>query len=178
MPMAPRSMLSCWSDTARSASPGEPHGGDAERVETDQLDNIDRGAVGIEGVQILAGLAPAEIHVPWEVEGESLQVVEVLGGDRGRGEAAVADDLRRHALADLRFGAAVRPEAPVRMRVHVDEAGRHPPSRDVEGAPRRLAREIADGGDRLVANADIRAASRPPRAIDDRRALELQGEQR
>ena len=156
--------------------PREAHRGDAERAVADELHDVHGRAVGVERVEVLTDRAPAKVHAARQVEGEALEIVEVLVADGRRRETTVADYLGRHALADLGLGAAIGPQAPVRVGVHVDEPGRHDSTRGVDGTAGRLPGKITDGHDRLVAHAHIGAAAGRARAVDDGRALDLQVE--
>jgi len=156
----------------------EAHRGDAEGAVADELHDVDRRALGVERFQVLADRLPLEVHALGHVEGEAAQLLEKLRGRGSRGEAAVTDDLGRHALADLRLGAPVLPEPPVRVRVHVDEPRRHDPARSPERRAGRLAGEIPDRDDDVGADADVGAAARSAGAVDDRGAFELEVEHR
>src|SRR6059058_5737322 len=130
---------------------GEAHHGDAEGAVAHELHDVEGRALRVERLQVVANRPPPEVHAPRHVEGEPAQLLEKFGG-RGRGrEAAVAHDLRRHALADLRLGAPVLPEPPVRVRMHVDEPRRQHTARGPERQAGRLAREVADRRDDVVA---------------------------
>src|SRR3989441_7104036 len=87
-----------------------------------------------------------------------------LGHRRRDREAAVAHDLERDALADLRLRARIERQREVRVRVDVDEPGRHDLTARVDGAvgrPRRarLDRDDASGGDAHVGVAARRAGA-------------------
>src|SRR5205807_7737089 len=86
----------------------------------------------------------------------------------------VAHDLGCHALADLRLRAPVLPEPPVRVRVHVDEPRRQDPARRPERRAGRLAREVPDRRDDVVADADVGAAAQSAGAVDHLGAFDLE----
>ena len=142
----------------------------------DEVHDVERGAVGVEGAQVVAEARPLERHPLRHVEREATELLAELGGHRSRREAAVADHLGGHALADLGLGSPIRPQAPVRVRVHVDEAGREDLARRVERGTRVLAAEVADDGDRLVGHADVDARAGGAGAVDDGGALDLEVE--
>ena len=157
-----RGLLARGGRTAREA-----HGGQPQRPVADELGHVQRDALALVTRQVVADGIPREIHARRHVEGEALHLAPVLVRDRGRREAAVADHLRGHALADLRLGAPVTPEPPVRMRVHVDEAGGDGAARRVDRAARGLGREIAHGGDMVAGDAHVGAARGCAGAVDD-----------
>ena len=107
------------------------------------------------------------------MKGEASKFLEELRGHRGRREAAIADHLGRHTLPHLRLGAAVVPETPVRVRVHVDEAGRHDLARRVQVSPRGLAMQITNRGDLVVLDPDVRAAARTFGAVENLGTLDF-----
>ena len=77
--------------------------------------------------------------------------------------AAFAEDLERHALADVALRAAVGEQRLGRPREHVDEAGRDGQARWRRStvAPSRC--EVADRGDAVAADADVgRGGPAPP----------------
>src|SRR5215510_12126877 len=128
----------------------EAHRRDAQGAVADQLDHVERGAAGVEGTQVVADGAPAKVHRGGNMKGEPSKILEEFGRHRSRREAAVADHLGGHALPYFRLGAAVVPEAPVRVRVHVDEARRDNLAGGVQVAPGGLAVQVTDRGDLVV----------------------------
>ena len=105
---------------------------------------------------------------------ETSKILEELGGHGCRRKTTIADYLGRHALPHLRLGATIFPEAPVRVRVHVDEAGRDDLARRVQVPARGLAVQVTDRHDLVVPDSDVRAAARTSGAVDDLSALDLQ----
>src|SRR5947208_1409666 len=79
----------------------EAHCGDPQRAVTDEVRDVQREPAGVESVEIVAERAPREVHARRHVEREAAQVIDELGGDGRRREAAVADDFGGHTLADL-----------------------------------------------------------------------------
>ena len=86
---------------------------------------------------------------------------------RRRAEAALADDLGGHALADLAVGAAVHQQRGVAVGVHVDEAWRHGEAARVDRLRGAGAAQVADGFDALAAHADIAGEGRCAAAVDE-----------
>ena len=60
--------------------------------------------------------------------------------------------------------------------MYIDEAGRQDLARRVQVAARGLAVKVADRGDAVVLDADVRPAPGLPGAVDDLRALDLEVE--
>jgi hypothetical protein len=108
------------------------------------------------------------------MERETSKILEELGGHRCRRKAAIPDHPGGYALPHLRLGAAVVPEPPIRVRVHVDEAGGENLAGRVQVPDGGLAVQVADRRDLVVLDPDVRAAARAAAAIDDLRALDLQ----
>src|SRR5215467_10263520 len=154
---------------AREAHRRDPHGAVA-----DQLDHVERGAARVERPQVVADRAPAKVHRGRNMKREPSKILEELRRHGRRREAAVADDLGGHTLAHLRLGPAVVPQAPVRVRVHVDEARGQHLARRVQVPARGLTVQIADGRDLVVLDPDVRAAPGTSGAVDDLGALDLQ----
>ncbi len=82
-------------------------------------------------------------------------------------EAALTDDLRGHALADLAVGAAIDQQREVGMGVNVDESRRHRQARGVQALLGRCLAQVANGGYAVTANADICRKGIGARAIND-----------
>ena len=128
----------------------------------------------VEAVEVLSRRRPVPRHALRERlerhaldAGEHLhQVVAGARPERRDREAAVPADHRRHAVQRRRRERRVPERLRVVVRVDVDEAGRdHAPA----GVDRLLGLlgDIADGDDPPVSDADVGAAPRPPRAVDD-----------
>ena len=81
---------------------------------------------------------------------------------------AFAEDLGRHALADVALRAAVDEQRLGGPGQHVDEAGRdgQAASRRPRSRP-RAPREVADRGDAVAADADVGPTRRAARAVVD-----------
>ncbi len=154
----------------------EAHGGQAQRAVADELRHVERDALPLVAREVLADRLPREVHARGQVEGEALHLGAELIRDRGGGEAAVADHLGGDALADLRLGAPVVPEAPVGVRVHVDEAGGDGAPARVDGAPGRLAGKIADRGDGVAGHSHVGTAGGCAGAVDELPARDLEVE--
>jgi hypothetical protein len=85
--------------------------------------------------------------------------------DVDRRPAAIARDNRRHAHPDeVRRRGMIRDI--VRVRVHVDEAGRDDEAAGVDALRGLRAGQVANRGDAPVANADVGDARRRARAVD------------
>ena len=125
----------------------EAHRGQAQRAVTDELDDVHRYPFVAVPAEVVRHRSPREVHAGRQGEGEAAHLLAELVGDGRGGESAIADHLGGDALADLGLGAAITPEAPVGMRVHVDEARRDGEAGGVNRPPRGLPLEIADGGD-------------------------------
>src|SRR5580765_3538682 len=95
--------------------------------------------------------------------GESLDELLV---DRRRGPA-LAGDLRRDSLIDLRRQARIDEDRQLGLAEHVDEPGRDDLSVRVDGAITCLRGEAADRGDAPVTDADVAGVPRRSRTVDD-----------
>ena len=86
---------------------------------------------------------------------------------RREADAAVADDDRGHALADLGQHLRRRQHDLVVVRVHVDEARRDDHSRRVDDLRAARAEPGADRSDATVLDAHVSDEPRRPAAVDD-----------
>src|SRR5262249_3162828 len=121
---------------------------------------------------------PREVHARRQVEREPFHLVaELVRHGRGR-EAAVADDLGRDALTDLRFRTPIAPEPPVGVRVHVDESRRDGEAPRLDRASGWLAREIADRADRIADDADVAMPGGLRGSVDEPGSFDLDVEHR
>ena len=117
---------------------------------------------GVEAVEVLLHRRPVELDLGMAVEaGVHLDELAHVRGqpDRGVRQAVHADDLRRHALGDLRLVERVREEHQPGMAVQVDEPGRDDLAARVE-APLRSPDRVLDR--RRVAIQDERCARPGP----------------
>ncbi len=89
-----------------------------------------------------------------------------LGIPRADRAAVLAGDLGRDPLADLAFGERAHEEIEIRVRMDVDEAGRHRQSlyRDLDGG--RSADPSRDLGDAVARDQDVRLDGRCAGAIE------------
>ncbi len=94
----------------------------------------------------------------------------------GPHRVSLAHDLRRHALPDLSLRASVREERLGGPRQHVDEAGGDGQAARVDRRARAGAREVADGGDPIAADPDVRTPSRSAGAVVHRTVAQDQVE--
>src|ERR1041384_3629940 len=92
----------------------------------------------------------------------------VVGGGR---RVPLAQDHRRHALGDHADDAAVAGEQlGVRLRLNVDDAGRHDESAGIDALPRRrvaLYPGWCDAGDAVAADGHVAVEPRTPRTVHD-----------
>src|SRR5689334_9197799 len=78
----------------------------------------------------------------------------------------MADDLGRHPLAYLALGLWVYRQGEVRMRLDVDEAGRHRQPFRVDDLGRAFRQGAAERCDPSLANRDVANLAGPPAAVD------------
>ena len=112
----PLQFLRVWRPQ-RVAEHGALHGAVA-----DEGGDVDAQRHRLQPVQVVAEAAPAESDAVVDVADAGLPDIGIAG-DRRATEAALADDLRGHALVDLAFGTAVDQQGEVGMGVQIDEAG-------------------------------------------------------
>src|SRR6185503_16264821 len=86
---------------------------------------------------------------------------------RRRRRAALAGDLGGDALTDLRLGRWIDEQRVLGLAEHVDEAGRDELAARLDAATRTGAREVANGGDLVAADADVGAKPGRAGAVDD-----------
>src|SRR6266702_6433986 len=79
----------------------------------------------------------------------------VLKAQRRGRDAAISDDQRSDALADLRRHVRLADTNQIVMGVYVNEARRHDHARHVNDPNGRDLRHVADGDDRIVTHGDI-----------------------
>src|SRR5262249_1342471 len=89
-----------------------------------------------------------------------------LGQRRSGREAAVADDLERHALTDLRLCAGIERQREIRVGVDVDEAGRHHLAARVDHTVSRTRRPPLERDDTTGADAHVAVTARRAGTID------------
>ena len=92
--------------------------------------------------------------------------VDLAGQCRRDGEAAIADHLGRHPLADLGLGLRVERQGEVGMGMDVDEARGHHAAVGVDDATRAVRPVRLDGDDAAGADGHIGHAGRRAGAID------------
>ena len=132
--------------------------------------HIDRRARLLQAIQVVAEAAPVQCNA-------RLQMAKNLAGvgprAHGRGaEAALADDLGRHALADLAVGAAVHQQGEIGVGVDVDEAGRDHQAAGIQALRGRGALQIADGHDAVTHDAQVAGKGVAAAAVDDVAAVD------
>ena len=98
--------------------------------------------------------------------------VEHVRRARREGDAVLADDQRRHALANARLEPAVGQQRQVAVDVGINEPRRHDQARAVEGFPRRRPGQVADGGNAVAGHAHVGADAGGAGAIDDEAVAE------
>ncbi|MEZ5417726.1 MAG: hypothetical protein R2708_10315 [Vicinamibacterales bacterium] len=123
----------------------------------DVRDGVHRDALALETVEVLRERPP----VGRRAVGPGF--LEMVARRRAR---ALAGDVERHALAHLALGGAVGQQRHLRVRMEIDEAGRHHQARGFDGAPRGLSGQRPDGGDAIAADADIGAHGGRPGAVE------------
>ena len=100
----------------------------------------------------------------------ALPLLHALGhpepGERGGGAAAVAGQLRRHALAGAAVRGRVREDVRVGVRVDVDEAGGDVKPRGVDHAPTLLRGDLAERRDAVADDADVGPEGRRAGAVE------------
>ena len=128
-------------------------------------DRVDRD--GREAVEVLGERRVLER----QTGGAGPEVVSEERGGAGQrrrdGEAAVAHDLGGHALPDLPFGARIQRQGEIRVRVNVDEAGRHDVAAGIDGPARGAPSLPLDGHDPLLAHEDVGLTAGRPGSVDD-----------
>ena len=88
--------------------------------------DVQRGAVGPQGVEVAAEVRPRRLPVGLEPGAPRVQVFSREADQGGaQGESAVAYVLQRDPLAYLAVGGPIDEEVEVRVAVEVDEPGRH-----------------------------------------------------
>ena len=142
---------------------------DAEGSVPDERRHVDRWTGPFEGLEVPGEGRPVDRHCRIEVACRSLGADEVpVGSHRRRvADAAVAVDLGRDALRDLAARPAIAQEGEVGMAVDVDEAGRDDETGRVDDPSRLGIAKIADRGDPVAHDADIRSTPWRIEPIDD-----------
>ncbi len=144
-----------------------------DRRVSDEEPRVHRELV-LEPIEVLRRRRPVPRHALRErFEGHALdpcehphQVVAVLGAERRDREPAVASDHRGDAVQRRGRQRRVPERLRVVVRVDVDEARRDREARRIDGLFGRLG-HLADRDDLTVPDADVGAAPRPPRSVDD-----------
>ena len=123
----------------------------SHRAQADVGQQVHRDALLLEHGEVAAEVGP-----------------RLIGGGRGlrRDRARLADDLGGHALTDLALRVAVGDERHVRVRVRVDESGRHDAALGVDDAGGPAGRR---GGAGRVEHLDDASAGDGHRAVAGRR---------
>ena len=154
----------------------EAHDRDADRPLRREKGQVRRMSVPVDDVHDLARVRPGEVRHRF-FRDERLEVVpeqaEPFRIDRGEREAAVAPDLRRHALDDLSVRVVDRRAVAVRVTVRVDEPRGDGPASRVNTRFRVGRVRLADSGDESVDDRYVGVEPRPaasvihPRVFDD-----------
>ena len=153
------------SSAARGGAVLHAHRHEPEGVVAHLHDGVHRGRR--EAVEVLGerGLAEGQRRrAGRQVVGQQLGP---SGQRRGGREAAVADHLGGHALADLALRAGIEGQGEVGMRVDVDEAGRHDLAARVDRPARRAPGARLEGGDAPVAHRHVGLLPGRTRAVED-----------
>ena len=138
---------------------------DARRRRAEERADVDRDAAADQRVEIFAERGPVDVVLDVALEVEDL----LLHGRRERSHRlAFAEDLRGHALLDVRHRAAVGDERFLRLAHDVDEARRRGEAVRVDF---RAAAPIdgADGGDAVAADGHVAAQRFTGAAVVDDR---------
>ncbi len=98
--------------------------------------------------------------------------VQTLRDDREWREPAVADKLRRDALAEHRLGAREPRQGEVGVGVQVNESGSQDRAVDLKRAPGGGASDVTDCGNPVLLDADIGAEPRIAGSVDNARVAE------
>ena len=131
------------------------HHGAADGPVTDEHGDVSAQAAGRQCVQILAERAPGDRGARRGAGQVGADALAVVGRERGVAEAAVAQDFGGHAQPDGAVAGAVGQDAPVAMRVAVNEAGGDDLPRHVNDAPGGGAGQVADGDDAVVLDGNV-----------------------
>ena len=131
---------------------GETDRREAQLAVRDEAQHVDGGPGGVESLEVLAGRAPGQRKVVRVAVDRTARRVGV--SDREAAEAAVADDLRRHALVDRAHRAGIDEQRVVGVAVQVDEsrADREPGGVDLLGVD---PAHVADHGDASVVHEHV-----------------------
>ena len=112
-----------------------PHCIQANRAVADERRDVQARRLRVDGVEIVGVAVPPREHVDSIGLAENAEV-GARDAERSRTEAAIADDVGRHALADLEVHLGHEEHREVVMAVHVDEAGRQRAPRCVDDSSR------------------------------------------
>ncbi len=154
----------------RHGALGEADDRQPQRAVADQRRDVDRVAAAAHRRQVLAEGAPVPGHAvqpPAVVRPVLDGVGAVLLGERRRRHAAVAGDVRGHALAHRRLGARVQQDGEIGVRVRIDEAGGDVATPGVDDAPAAQRPRRADRRDPVAADADVAEVPGVAAAVDD-----------
>src|SRR4029079_1140831 len=135
----------------------------------DEAQHVDGGLGGVESREVLAGRAPGQREALRVAVDRAARGVGVA--DREAAEAAVADDLRRHALVDRAHRAGIDEQRVVGVAVQVDEsrADREPGGVDLLGVD---LVDVADDGDASVVHEHVARTAGCAGAVVDRAAAD------
>src|SRR6185503_7671124 len=135
----------------------------------DEAQHVDGGLGGVESREVLAGRAPGQREVLRVAVDRAARGVGVA--DREAAEAAVADDLRRHALVDRAHRAGIDEQRVVGVAVQVDESGadREPGGVDLLGVD---PVHVPDDGDAPVVHEHVACTAGCAGAVVDRAAAD------
>ncbi len=139
--------------------------------------------VAVEAGQVVGGGTPVPVDADLEGGGRHALDLDHHGGevggvglvaDGGEGEAAVAHHDAGDAVEAGRGGVGVPEQLGVVVGVGVDEAGTDHLAGGVDGLGGVGARQVADGGDAALGDADVGAYPGGARAVDHRAARDEQ----
>ena len=146
----------------------------AQRPVSDHARDVDAGAEAFDGVQVAAVVHP----VPGQARQDRLardvldglhhagEKLAVLGSAGREGDAAVADQRRRDAVAGDRGDVRIPADLRIEVRMQVDEAGRDGQALSVDFAS-ALGAHLADGRYRTVVDGNVARYGLAAKAVDD-----------
>ena len=143
----------------------------AHRRRADVRSEVDADALLLEARKISREVAPVLRN---SVVAEFGRRFPGNHGIDGRDGFALARDLRRDSLEDLRRYVRIHEQGEFGLTEHVDKPRRNDPPRGVDSPIRRGFVELADGGDASRANADVGSKPGGAGAVDDSAVLDDQ----
>ena len=155
------------------------HGPQAHGAVRDLREHVQRRRAG-EAVQVGVDGRPARLQVRAAVEGGGVgeQLLAPRRVERRPAEAVRGQQVGGDPLPGAHQRVVAGEQRQLRVHVHVDEAGSDRQAGGVDGGVRRGGAQVADGGDRVALQADVRRVGGTAGAVDDRAAGDEHGEGR